>query len=280
MSLEKFVNNLIENCKTNIPVNEGDYIGETDGLLYCGNCHTRKQTEVKLFGQIKRPMCLCKCAAEKREAEKRERERFEFEERVKELRKSGFPESDMSQWTFNNDDMENPKITNAMKNYVEKFTDFKKAGKGLLLHGGVGTGKTFAACEVANALIDKGYPVLVTNFARLVNTLQTTFEKQEYIDSLNRFALLVIDDLGIERDTAFIQEQVYNIIDSRYRAGLPMIITTNLSIEKIKNPESIEYGRIYDRILERCFPIEVSGGSRRRKAIRESYNDMKGLLGL
>lgn len=94
-------------------------------------------------------------------------------------------------------------------------------------------GKTYAACEVANALIDKGYPVLVTNFARITNTIQGMYEgKQDYIDSLNEFQLLVIDDLGAERESAYMQEMVYNIIDSRYRAGLPMIYTTNISIEQ------------------------------------------------
>lgn len=279
MSLENTVEDLIQKSYTNIPQNEGDYIGE-NGLIYCGKCNTPKQVEIECFGKTRRPMCLCKCATEKRDAEEREEKRRKFEERVKDLRRTGFPKGDMQNWTFANDDMANEKITKAMKNYVTHFAELKKQGKGLLLYGTVGTGKTFAACEVANALIDKGYPVLVTNFARMINQIQGTFEKQEYIDSLNNFALIVVDDLGIERDSPFAKEQVYNIIDSRYRAGLPMIITTNLTIDKIKSPEDIENKRIYDRILEKCFPIEVTGGSRRRKAIRESYDDMKELLGL
>ena len=280
MDIQNILNNVIEQANESIVVTNGDYINEKDGLLYCGKCHTKKQTEIVFLGVVRRPMCLCKCEAEKRDAEEAERKRFEQAERIKQLRRVGFAESDMHKWNFANDDMENPKITKAMQNYVDNFTELKKEGKGLLLHGGVGTGKTFAACEVANALIDKGYHVLVTNFARIVNTLQSTYEKQEYIDSLNRFSLLVLDDLGIERDTPFMREQVYNIVDSRYRAGLPMIITTNLTIEKIKSPDDIENKRIYDRVLERCFPVEVSGGSRRRKAIREGYEDMKELLGL
>ena len=225
-------------------------------------------------------MCLCKCQAEKRAAEEEEYKRREFEQRVNELRRMGFPEADMRNWTFSNDDLTNEKITKAAQRYVDNFSELRKSGKGLLLYGNTGTGKTYTACEIANALIDKGYPVLVTNFARILNTLQGTFEKQEYIDSFNSFQLLVIDDLGIERDTAYAKEQVFNIIDSRYRSGLPMVITTNLTMEKIKNPEDIENRRIYDRILERCFPIEVSGSSRRRKAVREDYDDMKNLLGL
>ena len=281
MNINKFIDNVIEQGKLNIKENEGDYTGE-NGLLYCGECNTPKQTiaEIPELGIKRVVMCLCKCGAAKRDAEEAERKRAEFERRIKELRTVGFSKSDMHNWTFANDDMENPTITKAMQKYVENFPELRKEGKGLLLHGNVGTGKTYAACEVANALIDKGYPVLVTNFARIINTLQGMFERQDYIDELNSFDLLVIDDLGIERDTPFAKEQVFNVIDSRYRAGLPMIITTNLTPDELKNPADTEGRRIYDRVLEKCFPIEVSGASRRRKAVRESYNDMKELLGL
>ena len=279
MSIEQAFNDMVKNSEVANPIKDGDYIGE-NGLWYCGNCKTPKQTEVKVMGKVYRPFCTCDCEEQKNKEEEQEQEQRKFEEKVKELRRVGFPDKEMLQWTFANDDMENEQITKAMKRYVENFPELKKQGKGLLLYGSVGRGKTYSACEVANALIDKGYSVLVTNFSRVLNTLQSTFEKQEYIDSLNEFALLVIDDLGIERSTEFAKEQVYNIIDSRYRAGLPMIVTTNLSIDKIKNPEDIENGRIYDRIIEKCFPIEVKGQNRRHKAVRESYGDMKELLGL
>jgi len=279
MDVNAMVDALEKRAALAIKAEEGDYIGD-DGLLYCHKCNTKKQTEINVLGRIRRPMCMCKCEAAKRAAEEEEYNRRKFEERVKELRRMGFPEADMQNWTFANDDQANEQITRAALKYVENFSELRKNGKGLLLYGNTGTGKTYAACEIANALIDKGYPVLVTNFARILNTLQGTFEKQEYIDGFNNFQLLVIDDLGIERDTAYAKEQVFNIIDSRYRSGLPMIITTNLTMEKIKNPEDIENRRIYDRILERCFPIEVGGGSRRRKAVREDYEDMKNLLGL
>lgn len=280
MNLAETIDGIIEQGKLSIKANEGDYIGE-DGLLYCGNCHTKKQTEVNIFGAVRRPMCLCKCMTEKRDAEEAAMKREEFERRTKEYRKTGFPESDMQNWTFENDDMANERITKAMRNYVDNFAELRKHGKGLLLYGSIGKGKTYAACEVANALIDKGYPVLVTNFARLTNTIQGKFEgKQEYIDSLNQFQLLVIDDLGAERKSEYMQEIVYNIIDSRYRAGLPFIITTNMTIEEIKTPTDIGNARIYDRIIERCFPIEVNGKNRRRKKVIAEYDEMKKLLGL
>ena len=263
-----------------IPTNEGDYTGD-DGLLYCGKCRTPKQCHIEFMGKIRMPPCLCKCEAEKRDAQRAEDRRKEMERRIKDNRRAAFQLDEMSGWTFENDDGESPKITEAMRRYAENFPQMLENGKGLLLYGDVGTGKTFAACEVANALIDVGYRVMVTNFARLINIIQGTFEgRQEYIDSLNSYQLLVIDDLGVERQTEFMREMVYSIIDTRYRAGLPMIVTTNMSIEEIKKPADMSNSRIYDRIIERCFPIEVNGGSRRRKKVRDEYADMKQLLGL
>lgn len=279
MSLEQAFKDAMKKSEEANPIKEGDYIGE-DGLWYCGNCNTRKQSQVTVCGTVYKPFCLCACGDQKLKAEEEERKQREFAEKVKDLRRAGFPDAEMRAWNFANDDMENEQITKAMKRYVENFPELKKQGKGLLLYGNVGRGKTYAACEVANALIDKGYSVLVTNFSRVLNKLQSTFEKQEYIDSLNDFALLVIDDLGIERSTEYAKEQVFNVIDSRYRAGKPMIITTNLSMDNIKNPADVENSRIYDRIIEMCFPIEIKGPNRRHKAVRESYGDMKDLLGL
>lgn len=121
----------------------------------------------------------------------------------------------------------------------------------------------------------------MTNFARLTNQIQSTFEgKQELIDDLNRYALLIIDDLGAERKSEYMQEMVFNIIDARYRSGLPLIITTNLTIEEIKKTDDLTCRRIYDRIIERCFPIEMNGKSRRRQVINERYYGVKEKLGL
>jgi len=169
----------------------------------------------------------------------------------------------------------------AAKKYAENFKDFRKDGTGLLFYGGVGTGKTYIAAAIANALVDEGISAMVTNFARIANKMQESFEgRQAYLDSLNRFELLVIDDLAAERKTEFMQEIVFNVIDARYRSGKPMIITTNLPIEELSKPQDDSEKRTFDRILERCFPIEVKGASNRRRKIVEQYEDTKTKLGL
>lgn len=280
MDLSATINSIAAQARSASAAEQGDYFND-DGLLCCHKCHTPKQCRISIFDTERVVSCLCKCAVEAREAEERERERVRFLEQCKRYRVAGFPESSMQAWTFANDDMSNPQLTKAMQNYVEHFAEFRKEGKGLLLYGSVGTGKTYAACEVANALIDRGYPVLVTNFARLVNTLQGMFEgKQQYIDSLNKFSLLVIDDLGAERDNEYMQEQIWNIIDARYRASMPMIITSNLSGSELKQPADIGKARVYSRLLERCHPIEVKGADRRREALKKEYGNMRNILGI
>lgn len=280
MSFKDAMEAIISNAEATGNIAEGDYVGE-DKLYYCGKCHTQKQTVIELFGQTRVVPCICECEVAERRAEEEARKKREFFDRVMRMRNVGFPEKAMKYWTFENDDGSNPTLTNAMKNYVENFQTFKKEGKGLLLFGNVGTGKTYLAACVANALINKGIPCLVTNFARIANEVQGMFEgKQQYYDNLNAFPLLVVDDLGAERRTEYMQEIVFNVIDSRCRAGLPIIVTTNLTREELLNTTDITYKRIYSRLFEMCMPIEVTGKDRRQKALRDDIGRMKSLLGL
>ena len=279
MDLSEIINGLIAKAAEVNEVQEGDYI--VDGLLYCGKCNTPKQCKVEFMGQERTVYCLCKCAGEKREAERIEQLRREKILHVQKLRQLGFPDSDMQKWTFERDDGANEIVSEVARNYVKYFDMMKKRGKGLLFFGKTGTGKTFISACIANALIDEGHACLVTNFTRLVNTIQGMFEgKQDYIDSLNRFDLLVIDDLASERDTEYMGEIVQNIIDSRYRAGLPLIITTNLTSDELKHPAEMRKQRIYSRLFEMCVPVEVIGKDRRREKLKSEYNELGDLLGL
>lgn len=277
MDLAETLAGIEQEAARTIGENETDYIGE-EGLLMCGKCHTKKQFRGVFLGMEKVVPSLCRCRAEELEKEREAEERKKTMRLAKELRRAGIPESDMQGWTFANSDNENPRLIQAAKNYVENFGELKRTGKGLLLYGDCGTGKTYAAACIVNALIDQGIPCLMTNFSRVINTLWSIEKKQEYIDAFNQYSLLVLDDLGAERQSEYVAEQVFNVIDGRYRAKLPLIVTTNLSLREMTAPGANK--RIYERLLERCHPVEVSGESRRRKKLKEEFSDMNKLLGL
>lgn len=277
MKIEK----MIDSIAANVPMPETEIVIAPDGFKRCAVCGKQLETVVEFMNVKRKVPCVCDCTLKKIEEAKRQEEEQKKKDYIAHMRRTGFSDNDFKNWTFENDDMSKPEITSVAKKYVENFKTFKNNGKGLLLYGTVGTGKTYAAAEIANALIDMGKPVLMTNFTRIINKLQSSFEgRQEYIDGLNEFDLLILDDLAAERQTEYVLENVFNVIDARYRAKKPLIITTNLSIEQLKNPENIATARIYDRILERCFPIEVKGASNRRRKIAEEYNETKVLLGL
>ena len=256
---------------------DGDYI--KDDLLICGKCNTPKECLVEVMGDIKKFGCMCKCQSEKyREEQAKQREREEFE-RVNRLRTQGIQDRNFREWTFENDDGSNPKQMDKAMRYCLKWDEMYRDNIGLLLWGNVGTGKTYFAACIANYLISKGVPVMMTNFIRLINAL-TGFEedKNAYIQSLNNYKLLIIDDLGAERQSDYMLEQVYNIIDSRYKNNQPLIITTNLTLEEIKNPKDIKYSRIYSRILEMCVPIKFDGADRRKEAFTSKLEKAKKLF--
>ena len=118
----------------------------------------------------------------------------------------------------------------------------------------------------------------MTNFASILNDLFSEAHKNEYIDRLNKHNLLIIDDLGMERNTEYALEQVYNIIDSRYRTKKPLIVTTNLSITEIKGANDTAHKRIYDRILEMCIPIKFNGESIRRTIAQNKKDYIKNIF--
>jgi DNA replication protein DnaC len=220
--------------------------------------------------------------AEQMEREEEAKRQRELMDKISRYRSMGFADTDMRFHTFAVDDGTNPKITKAMQAYVENFKEFRKTGKGLLLYGPVGTGKSFFAACVCNALIDKGFPCLMTNFSRLTNVINGADwdEKQSCIDSLTRFSLIAIDDLGVERDTEFMNESVTTIIDSLYRAKVPVIITSNYAPRQLTDEGDIRRRRVYDRLLERCHPVEITGESRRKQKGREDYTTMRNILGV
>ena len=102
--------------------------------------------------------------------------------------------------------------------------------------------------------------------------------RNEYIDRLCRFPLLILDDFGMERGTEYGLEQVYNVVDSRYRSRKPLIVTTNLTLEELQHPEDTAHARIYDRLLEMCCPVCITGENIRKATAQGKMERLKGMM--
>lgn len=255
-----------------------DYM-DADGCLRCGVCGKRKQLRLNLLGKEHLVGCLCEC---EQAARKEVEERLRREEALRQLRQRrslGLREERFWGWRFENDNGTNKKMTIAHK-YVENWERMKKENIGLILMGPVGTGKSFMAGCIANALIDQGERVMMTNFSRIFNELTNyQADKNQIVQNLVDYPLLIIDDLGIERHSEFALEQVYNIIDSRYCKMKPLIITTNLSLADMKRKGmDVAYERIYSRILEMCSPVSCCGEDKREAEGREKKDRMQKLI--
>lgn len=257
---------------------EEDYIGE-DGLLYCGKCHMPKeayfsQELAQRFGMKTHPK-ECDCQRKVREQAEVLREQSRHTEAVRSLKEQCFSERAMQEWNFQRDH-EDSKNKETARFYVKHWEKMKRDNIGLLFWGAVGTGKSFLAGCIANALLEQEIPVRMTNFEEVLNDLSSNFsEKNEYIKSLCRFPLLILDDFGMERGTEYGLEQIYAVIDGRYRSGKPLIVTTNLTLNELNNPRDTAHARIYDRLKEMCVPLNFSGESRRRMTAQEKLNWLK-----
>ncbi|MCD8132542.1 MAG: ATP-binding protein [Clostridiales bacterium] len=275
----KTTEELIQDIFAGFDTQEDEYLNAEDGLIYCKKCHTPRQAKIETGGRLLTPYVMCRCRKEQHEKEEADRALRESLAEVSRMKAVGLQDTKLYDYCFANDSGINPEMRHA-HTYVENWEKMKKDGTGLLLWGGVGTGKSFFAGCIANALLEQAVPVLMTNFARILNKLTGMYsdERNQFVDSLNRYSLLIIDDLGAERSSGFAQEQVFNVIDSRYRSKKPLIVTTNLTIEEMKHPEELARERIYDRILERCIPIKINNRNIREMNAADSLEQAKKLF--
>lgn len=269
----------------------GDYY-DSEGFLVCGKCHTRRQVEVNMPDlkavpfdpkkkvRVKMPVS-CRCRAERRYQEEQMLQQDKDMRAMEVLKRQSLMDERLRDVSFDsfrktNDNAYNLKLC---LRYANHFDEMLAKNQGLLFYGGVGTGKTFAAACIANHLLNQRIPVIMTSFVKLLESMQGFSEDDSaLIARLNRAKLLIIDDLGAERSTDYALEKVYDIVDSRYRAKLPIILTTNLSMTELKESTDIRYTRIYDRIFEMCYPMQFKGQSWRKVEAVRRFDAMKNFL--
>lgn len=183
-------------------------------------------------------------------------------------------------YRFDNDNGRVPQMEQARR-YTEHWEEMYRENIGLLFWGKPGNGKNFAAACIANALLETDdfweTTVRMTTFGTILNRLPglSAQDKEWYLKDLCSCQLLILDDFGMERQTEYAREQVFHIIDSRYLARQPLIVTTNLSLQELKHPSDLAQQRIYDRILELCVPVCFDGESLRQQKAKEKLKRYK-----
>lgn len=253
----------------------GDYMGD-DGVLHCGVCGKPREHRFKHNGRF--VGCICQCEKDEMEREEAERQRQRELDRVKELASYSLVDERFHESTFDRfiaSTPEDQRVLRICRNYVEHFDEMLAHNAGLIFYGSPGTGKTFAASCIANALMERRVPVLVTSIVRLTANMFGD-DLNELLFRMNTARLLVLDDFGAERNTEFKAEQIFTVIDARYAAKKPMIITTNLI--DFKTETDVRRKRVYDRIFEVCTPIKMDGESKRRAEGQKKRDSIRALL--
>jgi DNA replication protein DnaC len=169
------------------------------------------------------------------------------------------------------------------RDYVDNFKAYKSEGRGMVVMGSVGNGKTLLLAAILNALLAQDVIVIHRGVPSLLSKIKSTFDPQpkttvsEIHAAINDADLLMLDDLGAEqtvrvqgeeRMSDFAESQLYEIIDDRYRWKRPVIVTTNYDTT---NKFKVRVGeRIYDRLLETCDFVGVTASSYRKEIARRN----------
>lgn len=252
----------------------GDYTSPA-GLLICGRCGEPRQCRIQLLGRDRIVGCACKCDREAYEAERKAVADAETRKRIEALRGAGIPDPGLRSKTFAAS-AQSPQLEQARK-YVEAWPQMAEHNIGMLLWGSTGSGKTHAGACIANALIDRGVRAGISSTAELMSVAYN--DRPATIRRLIGLDLLVLDDLGAERDSPYAMETVYAVVDGRLKAGQPMIVTTNLSLEDVRNPGDMGRERIYQRVLEACQPVRFVEASRRPEISAEKRRILAAVFG-
>ena len=253
-----------------------DSYRDESGLLRCRVCGQPLEAFIKALDKVMPTSCDCDKHAEEVRLQAERRERAE-----RKAKDSPLYDSSYDSYTFEQDGAPDSPASRQCRAYVEHWAEMEAENFGLLFSGPLGTGKSYYAAAIVNALRDRGVSALIVTTSRLINVVRSGRDPQGIIDELNKFQLVALDDLGAERDTDYAVEQLENFVNGRSLKGKPLIVTTNLLRKDMDSPTNMAYARIFDRVKVMCCrPIILTGPSRRTDQARERSEKCKALLGI
>ena len=263
-------NEMIKSIMKNQKNNDNDYYNENN-VLVCGKCHTEKEYITPSGRKIP---CLCECRCRELELEEKQHLKKDFiRNNIRyidiEYRNIYFKDvNELKQeydWSYK---------------FVNEFETFKKMNTGLYIFGEVGNGKTTIASAIANELLERQYRVMMipTNQAiyKINNGDGNTQENiNHFKQTLLDMDLIVLDDFGATRETAYQLEKIYNLINFLYENRKVIIITSNITRKDLGEETDLTKKRIFDRIIEMTYGCFVRKAGLRKELAKDKQKMIK-----
>lgn len=236
---------------------------DDQGIVRCQKCGERRVAFIPAVGR-ELPVA-CRCWEAKATAVQKSQAILAANLRA---RSSPFFSRGYECFTFEADSWPDSEVSRQCRAYVAYWKKMRDADLGLLFSGRIGTGKTFYAASIINALRARGISAIICTAANLVSIAQASRNPLAAIDELDSFELVALDDLGAQRGTDFGISLIEGFINARVLSMRPLIITTNLSAVQMRQPEDLRWARTFDRVLTLCPQVIVTTGDSLRKTER------------
>ena len=222
---------------------------------------------------------VCKCAEDKNQ-----KNRLKFANIPSEFEKLTVNSFDTRCYSSATSNDVAAKAKTMVANYIREYAEFEELGKGLYFYSETrGSGKTRLAVSLGNVLLNsiKRQVRFITS-TDLLKEIKNTYNKDtEYtesqiIEAINRVDVLIIDDIGVERPSVWVNEILFGIFDNRMKYKKITIFTSNCRIEELNHDE-----RLKSRLAKMCIPVKMPDEDI-RKVFAKSENErlQERLLGI